>query len=391
MIGESIAHYRILEKLGAGGMGEVYRAHDERLGRDVALKLLPAETLADAAARERLVREARTASSLSHPHICTIFEVGEAAGRTYVAMELVEGRPLSALIPPEGLPPEAVLRYGAQIADALAHAHGRGIVHRDLKSSNAVITPEGRAKVLDFGLARRMAGEEIAEATRSRLSGSEASGVAGTLAYMSPEALQGEKTDARSDLWALGVVLYEMAAGELPFRGRTGFELSSAILRESPAALPARVSAGLRAVILRCLAKPPGERYQSAAEVRAALEAIGTATAQVAVSAPAPAARSWLLRAAAVAGAVFVLYAMTRLIVRPLERVREAAERVAAGELEVQVPVESGRELIDTLKQDSAALTFGVANSLGNANHQAVALALKVQGIHPGKAKTVVF
>ena len=166
MLGETISHYRIEAELGRGGMGVVYRARDTQLERDVALKLLPEEIAADLAARERLLREARTASQLSHPHICVIYEVAEAGGRAFIAMELVDGRPLSEKIPAEGLPSEAVMRYGLQLADALAHAHQRRVLHRDLKTANVVITPEGRAKILDFGLARRIRSQELEQATR---------------------------------------------------------------------------------------------------------------------------------------------------------------------------------------------------------------------------------
>jgi serine/threonine-protein kinase len=274
MIGQTLGHYRIEERLGSGGMGVVYRARDTRLGRTVAIKLLGERLPADEHARARLVREARTASSLNHPNICTIHEVGEAEGKIYIAMECVEGEPLSARVAGSGVPLDALLRYGAQIADALEHAHERGIVHRDLKSSNVIINPEGRAKVLDFGLAKRVSPEALGEATRSQATLTEAGAVAGTLQYMPPEVLRGEPADARGDLWALGVVLYEMAAGRLPFAGNTGFEISSAILREPPAALPPRVPAGLKAIIQRCLAKDPAQRYQRAGEVRAALEAV---------------------------------------------------------------------------------------------------------------------
>ena len=291
MIGLTLGHYRIEAELGAGGMGVVYRARDTRLERSVALKFVGEQRTAEAGAR--LVREARAASSLNHPHICHIYEVGEAEGRAYIAMELVEGRPLSGLVPAEGLPIEGVLRYGAQIADALAHAHERGIVHRDLKSANVVITPEGRAKVLDFGLAQRLQPEQLAEATRSRASLTGEHTLAGTLHYIAPELLRGEPADARSDLWALGVLLYEMAAGKLPFEGQTGFELSSQILREPPAALPARVPAGLRAIIQRLLAKEPGQRYQRAGEIRAALEALQSDTAIAAVPASRAIVRRW--------------------------------------------------------------------------------------------------
>jgi len=269
--------FEIVSLLGAGGMGEVYRARDTRLDRDVALKVLPVATLSDETARARLLREARMASKLNHPHVCTIHEVGEADGQVYIAMELVEGQPLSALLSRAALPVEQCLRYGLQVADALAHAHDHGVVHRDLKSANIVITPEGRAKVLDFGLAKPLHGDDLAVATTlSQLSLTAPGTVAGTLAYMAPEQLRGRPADTRSDVWALGVVLYEMAAGQRPFQGHTGFELSSAILDQAPLPLPPMVPAPLATVIERCLAKEPGQRFQRAGEVRAALETVQT-------------------------------------------------------------------------------------------------------------------
>jgi len=284
MIGQTFGHYRILERLGAGGMGVVYRAHDEQLDRDVAIKVLPAASFRDPPARARLLREARTASKLNHPHICTIYEVGEADGQAYIAMELVEGQPLSARLAGGALPVEQVLRYGLHLADALAHAHQRGIIHRDLKSANVIITPEGRAKVLDFGLAKRLSGEEVAEATTQTMDSLTGPGaVVGTLAYMAPEQLRGQPADARSDIWALGVMLYEMAAGQRPFQGKTGFELSSAILSQPPPPLPpgpnGALPAELGAVIERCLEKEPAQRYQRSDEVRAALEAVQSGAA----------------------------------------------------------------------------------------------------------------
>jgi TolB-like protein/tetratricopeptide (TPR) repeat protein len=273
--GHRIGPYEVVAPVGAGGMGEVYRARDTRLDREIAVKVLPEAAGADKVARERLVREARTASKLNHPHICTIHDVGEDDGRIYFAMELVSGRTLADLMTRGPLPLEEVLLYGSQVADALAHAHAHGIVHRDLKSANIVITPEGRAKVLDFGLAKRLPGEIEAEATTLTDDALTAAGaVAGTPAYMAPEQLQGKHADARSDIWSLGIVLYELAAGKRPFSGQTGYQLSAAILNDPPPPLPPSVPGALGAVIERCLAKDPGRRYQGVAELRAALEAI---------------------------------------------------------------------------------------------------------------------
>src|SRR6266849_3197613 len=258
-------------------MGVVYRAYDEVLHRDVALKVVKKGASLDPSSSQRLLHEARASSALSHPNICTIHEVGESSGALYIVMELVEGKSLSALIGSAGLPVESVLRYGVQIAGALAHSHGRNIVHRDLKSSNVVVTPEGLVKVLDFGLARRLTREVLGEATETVAPLEGAVGLTGTLPYMAPEVLRGEEGDHRSDLWALGVVLYEAAAGQLPFQGRTSFEVSAAILRELPPPLPSRIPPSLWAIIQRCLAKEPAQRYQRASEVHAALEAVQSA------------------------------------------------------------------------------------------------------------------
>jgi len=277
MIGQTLDHYRIVAQIGEGGMGVVYRARDEVLNRDVALKLLAGGAL-EKVGSGHLLREAQTASSLSHPNICTIHQVGQTGNDYYVVMELIEGRSLSELFTATGLSMETVTRYGAQIADALAHAHERGIAHRDLKGSNVMVTAEGRVKVLDFGLATRLDREEISELTLSY--SSLESKLVGTLPYMAPEVLRGQKGDHLCDLWALGVLLYEAAAGRLPFRGNTGFEVTSAILREPPPPLPAAVPHGLAAVIQRCLMKEPAERYQRASEVRAALEALQGAVLQ---------------------------------------------------------------------------------------------------------------
>jgi serine/threonine protein kinase len=277
VIERELGHYRITEKIGEGGMGAVYRARDEFLHRDVALKVLTGTAPNDPSARERLLHEARAASALNHPNICTIHEVGEAAGELYIVMELIHGKPLSALTGNQGLPVESILRYGVQIASALTHSHDRNIVHRDLKSSNVVVTPEGLVKVLDFGIARRLPPQSLDEATQTIRTLESAGTLSGTLSYMAPELLRGGQADYRSDLWALGVVLYEAASGQLPFRGRTGFETSSSILHELVPPLPSRIPPGLWAIIQRCLSKEPAQRYQRAGEVQAALEAVQSA------------------------------------------------------------------------------------------------------------------
>ena len=274
VIGQVLGHCRVVSKIGEGGMGAVYRAHDEVLHRDVALKVVSKRTGLESSASQDLLREARASSGLAHPNICTIYEVGETNGELYIVMELVEGKSLRAMIGDIGLPAESALRYGVQIASALVRAHDRGIVHRDLKSANIVVSAEGLVKVLDFGLAKRIESEVLEGSTRSLQSLQDKSTISGTLPYMAPEVLLGESSDYRSDLWALGVVLYEAASGHLPFKGNTAFEVSSAILRELPKPLGPPVPPGLWAIIQRCLAKEPAQRYQRAGEVQAALEAV---------------------------------------------------------------------------------------------------------------------
>jgi eukaryotic-like serine/threonine-protein kinase len=260
--GQSIGHYRIEELLGAGGMGVVYRAYDTRLERRVAVKLVSGGML-DGPARASLIHEARHASALNHANICTVHEIGDFEGEPYIVMEWIDGEPLESVLA-RGLTTADALRYAGQIADALAHAHERGIIHRDLKSANVVIARDGRAKVLDFGIARRMEPEAIARATRRET----AEPFAGTLAYMAPELLRGQRADERSDIWALGVVLHEMLARELPFAGRHAYELTSAIVSDPPRPLPATVPREVAAIVARCLAKDPRQRYRRASEVR---------------------------------------------------------------------------------------------------------------------------
>lgn len=274
MIGQLLGHCRITALIGEGGMGVVYRAYDEVLHRDVAVKVVKKDSGIDSSGRQNLLQEARASSSLGHPNICTIYEVGEIDGNLYIVMELVEGKSLHSMSTGTGLAPESVLRYGVQIASALVRAHDRGIVHRDLKTTNIVVSSDGLLKVLDFGLAKRVGGGLLDAPTMSFSTVQGASSLSGTLPYMAPEILRGEAADPRSDLWALGVVLYEVASGHLPFEGRTGFEISSAIMREIPKPLGPPVPPGLWAIIQKCLAKEPMQRYQRAGEVQAALEAV---------------------------------------------------------------------------------------------------------------------
>jgi serine/threonine-protein kinase len=267
LIGRTLAHYRIDRRLGSGGMGVVYAAWDLRLDRRVALKIL---TETDHDARRRLLQEARAAAGLSHPHLTAIHSVEDADGVAFIVMEYVEGEPLSAMLLRGALDRESLVRFGLQIASAVEHAHDLRVIHCDLKSHNVMVTRDGRAKVLDFGLARRLPSEAIDALTRTEESMAATTG--GTLPYMAPEVLSGSQCDARSDIWSLGVMLYEMASGRLPFDGPTGFALSAAILHEPPAPLPESVPQSVRNAIAACLVKDPAARCQRAGDVRAMLE-----------------------------------------------------------------------------------------------------------------------
>jgi non-specific serine/threonine protein kinase len=320
LIDSWLGHYRILWLLGSG-MGEVYRAHDTELGRDVALKVVRGDRIDDPHERTRLLREAKTAAQLKHPHICTIHQVGEIGDVLYIDMELVEGSTLRARIPDGGLPWTEVARYGGQIADALAHAHAHGVIHRDLKSINVMLDEGDRVKVVDFGIARIVPGSGLA-ATEATTTQPEGMMISGTPATMAPEAVRGEKGDARSDVWSLGVVLYEMACGSLPFRGATVIETFAAILNEPPAPLPPDVDARLAATIGRCLQKDSAKRPADAAAVRDELERMRNGPA--AAPRAKPRLLPWVAAAlVVVAGTAFLLARMfpptAALAVLPLE------------------------------------------------------------------------
>jgi serine/threonine protein kinase len=287
IIGRTISHYSVLEKLGGGGMGVVYKAKDTRLGRSVALKFLPDDISHDIQAIERFRREARAASSLNHPNICTIHDIGEFEGRPFIAMELLEGQTLKHRISGKPIAISEILDVGIQIVDGLEAAHAKGIVHRDIKPANIFLVDKGQAKILDFGLAklatqRQPAAEALSETslqTQTRMSGdafltSPGSSI-GTVAYMSPEQARGEELDLRSDLFSLGVVLYEMSTGMLPFSGSTVALIFDGILHSeaTPATkLTSRLPAALEIIFSKLLEKDADLRYQAAGELRTDLK-----------------------------------------------------------------------------------------------------------------------
>ncbi len=279
MIGKRLLHYDIRDQLGKGGMGEVYLAHDTKLGRDVAVKILPAEVADDADRRSRFMREARAVAALKHPNIVTIHAVEESGGVLFIVMELVEGQAFSELIPRRGFGVDQLFSYASPLADAMAAAHDKGITHRDLKPANMMLDEGGRLKVLDFGLAKLLApnvGEEDAE-TVVRTSDTAAGMVLGTAAYMSPEQAEGKPIDHRSDIFSMGIVLYEMSTGERPFKGDTRISTTSSILKDEPPKvthLNQSIPHHFGRVIHRCLEKDPDRRYQSAKDVRNELEGL---------------------------------------------------------------------------------------------------------------------
>lgn len=272
-----LAHYRIVEKIGAGGMGEVFRAHDEQLDRDVALKVLPAGTLADEAVRKRFRKEARALAKLNQPNIETVYEFSTQDGVDFLAMELIPGSSLAEKLKEGPLSQKEIIRLGMQFAEGLAAAHDQGVIHRDLKPGNVMITPDGRLKILDFGLARVVHPTGGPDVTRSITL--ETGTIAGTVPYMAPEQLCGQSVDARSDIYAAGAVLYEMAAGQRPFPQEQSSELIGAILHRTPELPSTRnrfVAPALERVVMKTLEKEPAQRYQSARELLIALEGLRT-------------------------------------------------------------------------------------------------------------------
>src|ERR1700736_1983 len=284
--GTKLGPYEIQSPLGAGGMGEVYRARDTRLERVVAVKVLPANLSSDPSLRQRLEREAKAVSKLSHPHICTLHDIGHQDGVDFLVMELVEGETLEQRLIKGPLLPEQTLRFAAQIADALAKAHKMGITHRDLKPANIMLTKAG-AKLMDFGLAKEsgpapltdVLGEMTAEQAKLTVEGT----IVGTFQYMAPEQLEGKEADARTDIFALGEVIYEMATGKPAFAAKSRASLIAAILTAEPqpmTALHAMTPPALERIVKKCLAKDPDERWQSASDLAAELHWISESGSQ---------------------------------------------------------------------------------------------------------------
>src|SRR5262252_4972592 len=353
--GTRLGPYEITTALGAGGMGEVYRARDSRLGRDVALKLLPEAFARDAERLARFEREARTVAALNHPNIVVLHSIEEAAGVRFLTMEMVEGRTLTERVRPGGLPIGEVLDVAIPLAEAMVAAHEQGVVHRDLKPANVMLTRDGRVKVLDFGLAKltQTADESGTQAPTRSLTLSVAGGGMGTIPYMSPEQIRGEPADARSDLFSFGILIYELATGRRPFTGDSAADVTSAILRDPPPSLASArtdLPHDLDRILGRCLEKNPRDRLQTALDVANELErlqraldlgALPDSPGAIVVASPTAASpgervrRAWLvaaavLAAAAIAGGSFLL--------RPAEDPRgaSAADKLSVAVLEFE-------------------------------------------------------
>ncbi len=312
--------YKIVSLIGSGGMGEVYRAHDTRLRRDVALKILPASFTNDPDRLRRFEQEARAVAALSHSNIVSVFDIGEANGAHYIVSELLEGSSLREKIPAAGLPVRKTIELAVQFANGLAAAHDRGIVHRDLKPENIFITKTGQVKILDFGLAKLLSSDAVppgaSDQTATLISAADrtdAGQILGTAGYMSPEEVRGDAVDPRSDIFSFGSILYEMLCGQRAFKRNTGAETMTAILHDDPQDFPSRSSTGaippaLERIVRHCLEKQPAQRFQSAHDIAFALESLSSvssatgnanADANAAASSVTSKARRWLVPAIA--------------------------------------------------------------------------------------------
>ncbi len=340
VIGTTLSHYKILAELSRGGMGIVYRAMDTKLDREVAIKVLPPELVSDAERRRRFVQEAKAAASLHHPHIAVIHEIDEADGVTFIAMELIEGDKLGDVLARERLPLARSLELATEVAEGLARAHAKGIVHRDLKPANIMLTEDGHAKVIDFGLAKLvepLGGDDSQASTAFREGGTDPGKVMGTISYMSPEQARGHEVDHRTDIFTLGTIIYEMTAGQAPFRGATGADTMSAILGKPAPPLPAlgqdvstEASTDLQRLIEKCLAKDPTNRYQGMKDLVVDLRAIRRRleSASVAPAAkPAATKKVFALAAAAVLVLIVGYALLNRAPAPPQEEEAPAVER----------------------------------------------------------------
>ena len=357
--GSTLGPYQILSLIGAGGMGEVYRARDPRLNRDVAIKVLPADRVSDEDRRRRFVQEAHAASALNHPHIITIHEIEEANGHDFIVMEYVRGKSLDALIPRHGMRLGEMLRVAIPVADALAAAHARGIIHRDLKPANVMVGTDGAVKVLDFGLAKLSGSDDAADdhLTHTAAGGLSAPGtIAGTAAYMSPEQATGGPVDARSDIFSFGALLYEMVTGARAFAGTSTADTLSAVIRaqpKAPSAIVANVASDLEKVILQCLRKDPPRRYQHIDDVKVALEDVKEAS-ESGVTARAPVVRSRRRPIAALVATALVTMGATAWLLLPSHRRTPAPAPMRT------LPLTSltGSELYPTFSPDGEQVAF---------------------------------
>lgn len=357
MVGRTLSHYKVLEKLGSGGMGEVYVAEDTKLSRQVALKLLPPE-MASSERRMRFEREAKAVAALNHPNIVTIHSVEEAEGIHFITMELVRGKTLSELIPQKGLPLNKFFEVAIPLADAVSAAHQKGITHRDLKPENLMVSDERRLKILDFGLAKLK--QEFAEAGISELptqSPTQEGRILGTVAYMSPEQAEGKSVNHRSDIFSIGIILYQMATGERPFKGDSTVSILSSILREAPASvteLNPDVPRDLSKIIRHCLVKDPEDRYQTAKDLHYELKELKQEVESGEVLGGVPPAKSknrWPVLAAVAALALIVIASVVGYLLRPGEVAEVTTGSPIAGTF-TQLTSQPGTEWLPELSPD---------------------------------------
>jgi Tol biopolymer transport system component len=367
LIGKTLNHYRVIEKLGSGGMSEVYLAEDTRLNRRVALKILPSDVASDAARRGRFEREAQAVAALNHPNIVTIYSVEDAEGLHYITMELIQGRTLAQMIPAKGLPLAKFFDLAVPIADAVSAAHKRGITHRDLKPDNIMLSDDGRIKILDFGLVKltETAGEPVATNLPTNTLTSEGK-ILGTVAYMSPEQAEGKPVDQRSDIFSLGVVFYRMVTGRQPFQGDTRMSVLSSILRDTPASvtdLNPALPRHLGRIIKRCLAKNPDERYSTAQDLKNELaelrkeEQSGAGGPAAAAGTPVQPSSKILLTFALVGAGLLAGAAVIYFLMRPAGRAGESASAVVHGSF-AQLTDEPGEELFPSLSPDGRMVAY---------------------------------